>query len=149
MNNYNYDDEMREEQLAREIGRGLEKLGFGTAMTDEEYERSKKNLKRLDKRYEFFDSVFSGLRTIIYTPLSIAFHAVSFVAKGIGYISSFGLIAGVYYLYQSFCAFKSGVPFGEIGELSKAVGFIVFPFIAYLVSYVTEKIYTYFEENAV
>ena len=64
----------------------------------------------------FFVSVFSGLRTIIYTPLSIAFHAVSFVAKGIGYISSFGLIAGVYYLYQSFCSFKSGIPFGEIGE---------------------------------
>ena len=42
-------------------------------------------------------------------------------------------------MYQSFCAFKSGVPFGEIGELSKAVGFIVFPFIAYLVSYVSRK----------
>ena len=36
----------------------------------------------------------------------------------------------------------------EIRELSKAVGFIVFPFIAYLVSYVSRKIYTYFEENA-
>ena len=97
---------------------------------------------------EIFSSVFSGLRTIIYTPLSIAFHAVSFVAKGIAYISSFGLIAGVYYLYQSFCAFKSGVPFGKIGELSKAVGFIVFSFIAYLISYISRKIYTYFEENA-
>lgn len=92
--------------------------------------------------------IFSGLRTIIYTPLSIAFHAVSFVAKGIGYISSFGLIAGVYYLYQSFCAFKSGIPFGEIGELNKAVCFIIFPFVAYLVSYVCEKIHIYFEENA-
>ena len=51
-------------------------------------------------------------------------------------------------MYQSFCAFKSGIPFGEIGELSKAVGFIVFPFIAYLVSYVSREIYTYFEENA-
>lgn len=96
----------------------------------------------------FFVSVFSGLRTIIYTPLSIAFHAVSFVAKGIGYISSFGLIAGVYYLYQSFCAFKSGIPFGEIRELNKAVCFIIFPFVAYLASYVCEKIYIYFEENA-
>ena len=36
----------------------------------------------------------------------------------------------------------------EIEELSKAVGFIVFPFIAYLVSYVSRKIYTCFEENA-
>lgn len=149
MNKYNYDDEMREEQLAREIGRKFADLGFGTALTDEEYEKSKKNFRKIEKREKFFSSVFSGLRTIIYTPLSIAFHAVSFVAKGIGYISSFGLIAGVYYLYQSFCAFKSGIPIGEIGELSKAVGFIVFPFIVYLISYVCEKIYTYLEENAV
>ena len=70
------------------------------------------------------------------------------IAKLAAAAVAFGLIAGVYYLYQSFCAFKSGVPFGEIGELSKAVGFIVFPFIAYLVSYVSRKIYTYFEENA-
>lgn len=148
MNNYNYNDEMREEQLAREIGRKFAELGFGTVQAEEEYEKSKKNFKKIEKWEKFFISVFSRLRTIIYTPLSIAFHAVSFVAKGIGYIFSFGLIAGVYYLYQSFCSFKSGVPFGEIGELSKAVGFIVFPFIAYLVSYVSRKIYTYFEENA-
>lgn len=148
MNNYNYDDEAREEQLAREIGKKFADLGFGTALTDEEYEKSKKYFKKKEKRDKFFIPIFSGLRTIIYTPLSIAFHAVSFGAKGIGYISSFGLIAGVYYLYQSFCAFRSGVPIGEIAELSKAVGFIVFPFIAYLVSYICEKIYIYFEENA-
>ena len=147
MKDYNY-NENREEQSAREIGKKFAELGFGTVMTDEEYARSQKRIEKSEKRYNFFGSAFSELRTIIYTPLSIAFHAVSFVAKGIGYISSFGLIAGVYYLYQSFCAFKSGVPFGEIGELSKAVGFIVFPFIAYLVSYVSRKIYTYFEENA-
>ena len=123
-------------------------LEFGTVQAEEEYEKSKKNFKKIEKWEKFFSSVFIGLRTIIYTPLSTAFHAVSFVAKGIGYIFSFGLIAGVYYLYQSFCAFKSGIPFGEIGELSKAVGFIVFPFIAYLVSYVSRKIYTYFKENA-
>ena len=114
MNNYNYDDEMQEEQLVREIGRKFAELGFGTVQTEEEYEKSKKNFKKIEKREKFFSSVFSGLRTIIYTPLSIAFHAVSFVEKGIGCISSFGLIAGVYYLYQSFCAFKSGVSFGEI-----------------------------------
>ena len=148
MNNYNYDDEIREERLAREIGRKFTELGFGTVQTDEEYEKSKKNFKKKEKRDMFFFSIFSGLITIIYTPLSIAFHAVSFVAKGIGYISSFGLIAGVYYLYQSFCAFKSGIPFGEIGELNKAVCFIIFPFVAYLVSYVCEKIHIYFEENA-
>ena len=40
--------------------------------------------------------IFSGLRTIIYTPLSIAFHAVSFVAKGIEYP-----VGGFYEKYQN------------------------------------------------
>ena len=109
MNNYNYDDEIREERLAREIGRKFAELGFGTVQTEEEYEKSKKNFKKKEKRDMFFVSVFSGLRTIIYTPLSIAFHAVSFVAKGIGYISSFGLIAGllsvsVFLCFQERCS---------------------------------------------
>ena len=42
MNNYNYDDEIREERLAREIGRKFAELGFGTVQTEEEYEKSKK-----------------------------------------------------------------------------------------------------------
>lgn len=40
MNNYNYDDEMREEQLAKEIGRKFAELGFGTVQTEEEQARS-------------------------------------------------------------------------------------------------------------
>ena len=71
MNNYNYDDEIREERLAREIGRKFAELGFGTVQTEEEYEKSKKNFKKKEKRDMFFVSVFSGVRTIIYTPLSI------------------------------------------------------------------------------
>lgn len=147
MRDYNY-NENREEQSAREIGKKFAELGFGTVMTDEEYARSQKRIEKLEKRYKFFGSVFSGLRAIIYAPLSIAFHAVSFVTKGICYISSFGLIAGIYYLYQSSCAFRSGAALGEIAELNKAISFLVFPFIAYLVSYICEKIYNYFERNA-
>ena len=66
MNNYNYDDEMREEQLAKEIGRKFAELGFGTVQTEEEQARSKKYFKKKEKRDKFFGSVFSGLRTIIY-----------------------------------------------------------------------------------
>lgn len=60
---------MREEQLAGEIGRKFAELGFGTVQTDEEYEKSKKNFKKVGKREKSFSSVFSGLRTNIYTPL--------------------------------------------------------------------------------
>ena len=54
MNNYNYDDEIREERLAREIGRKFAELGFGTVQTDEEQEKSKKNFKKKEKRRGFF-----------------------------------------------------------------------------------------------
>ena len=57
MNNYNYDDEIREERLAREIGREFTELGFGTVQTDEEYEKSKKNFKKKEKRDMFFVSL--------------------------------------------------------------------------------------------
>ena len=102
MNNYNYDDEIREERLAREIGRKFTELGFGTVQTDEEYEKSKKNFKKKEKRDMFFCFYFQWIENDY---LHATIHCVScsfFCSKGIGYISSFGLIAGVYYLYQSF-----------------------------------------------
>lgn len=54
MNNYNYDDEIREERLAREIGRKFAELGFGTVQTEEEYEKSKKNFKKKRKTRHVF-----------------------------------------------------------------------------------------------
>ena len=53
MNNYNYDDEIREERLAREIGRKFAELGFGTVQTEEEYEKSKKNFKKNETCFLF------------------------------------------------------------------------------------------------
>lgn len=53
MNNYNYDDEMREEQLAKEIGRKFAELGFGTVQTEEEQARSKNTLRRKKNEISF------------------------------------------------------------------------------------------------
>lgn len=66
MNNYNYDDEMREEQLAREIGRKFAELGFCTVQTEEEYEKSKKNFKKIEK-WEKFSVMFSADRGRSFT----------------------------------------------------------------------------------
>ena len=57
MNNYNYDDEIRAERLAREIGRKFAELGFGTVQTEEEYEKSKKNFKKNETCFLFLFSV--------------------------------------------------------------------------------------------
>ena len=117
-------------------------------MTKEEIIKREKKMKRKKKTEVIFDNLFSGLRTVIYTPLSIAFHAVSFIARGIGFISSFGLIVSVYYFYQSFCAFSNGTPLKEINTIEAAIMFLIFPFIAYGIAEITERIYGYFEDNA-
>lgn len=140
--------ERRNEELCRDIREGILKLGFGYVPTDEEKVEIEKRRRRINRRREFFEKLLSGLRSVFYPPLSIAFHVVSFVTKGIGCITSIGLIAGVYYLYQSFSALFKGVPFAEIETFSKAVPVIIVPFIAFAVSVVTEKIYCYFEDNA-
>ncbi len=143
-----YRNDKQEEQLVKEISEGIVKLGFGFIPTDAEKEEIEKQRKKRRKIEKMKNRFLGAARSIVYTPLGIAFHAVSFVARGIGYISSFGLIIGVYYLYQSICAFTDGVPIGEIATIRKAVAFMIVPFIAYAVSVIAEKLQSYFEGNA-
>lgn len=116
--------------------------------TEEEMREYRERERKMEKREKFFAKIFSCLRCIFYTPLSIAFHAVSFVARGIGFVSSFGLIAGVYYLYQSFVAFRNGVPLAEIETLLTGIELVVAPFIIYAIAEISERIYHWFENNA-
>lgn len=145
---YMTDDEKRMDEMVRKSREAILSLGYGHAMPVENIAKSEEKLRRSRKRSAIIGNIMSCLRTIIYTPLSVAFHAVSFVTKGIGYISSLGLIAAAFYVYQAFTAFKSGTPFGEIDVIGKAATLIAIPFIAYAVSVITEHIYEYFENNA-
>ena len=117
-------------------------------MTEEEMKKTEEKIRRIEKRAAVFDGMLSILRTIVYTPLSIAFHAVSFLARGVGAISSFGLLLAAYYLYKGFTAFKSGVPLGQIEVLQRVPVLVLLPFIAYAIAAITECIYGYFEDHA-
>lgn len=118
-------------------------------MTEEEIIARDEKLRKIRRREAFFESIMSCVRPIVFTPLSIMFHLISFVARGIGCVSSFGLVLGFYRLYQSFVAFKNGVPLGEIDTIGKALPLIFVPFIAYAVSEITGRIYEYFEMKAI
>lgn len=141
--------EIRAEQLIEDIKKESIHIRFPS---DEELESYRLKMEEEDRKEEkkavAKNGFFAMLRTIICTPLSIAFHAISFVSKGIGYISSFGLLIGFYYLYQSFSALFKGVSFAEIETFGKAVPFLVFPFIAYGISVVTEKVWLYLESKS-
>lgn len=145
---YMFEDMQREDELVRNARESILKFGLGRAMTDDEIEKRNKKLRRNRKRNAFFESVLSGVKTIVCTPLSIAFHAVSFVTRGIGFISAFGMLLGGYYVYQGFVAAGNGAAFGEIVFFQKAVPYFIFPFIAYGISVVTERIYLFFKDNA-
>lgn len=123
-------------------------MRYLTDLSEKEKERRDKRLRREAKRDEIVGSIMSCVRTIIYTPLSIAFHAVSFVTRGIGCVSAFGMLLGGYRVYEGFVALKKGAAFGEIDSFQKAVPLFIIPFIAYGISVITEKIYRYLEDNA-
>lgn len=146
--NYNMNEDERTKELVRNIGQNIVNLGYGRLMTEEEIEERNEKLRRNAKRDAIIKSILSCVRTIVYTPLSIAFHAVSFVTRGIGCVSAFGMLIGGYHLYKGISDITNGVSFGEINAFEKAVPFFIVPFIAYGISVITEKIYLYFENNA-
>lgn len=109
--------------------------------------RLKKDREKALRRMEIKQSIFAFFRAIIYTPLSIAFHAISFVARGIGWVASFGMLVGVYYAYKVISAMIDGAPLSDTDLIWKAVFFLIAPFIVYAFAEITENIYLYFDEN--
>ena len=146
--NYMTNEDKRNEELIKSARDSILRMGFGRAMTEEEIEKRNKKMRRSRKRNAIMSSIMSCVRTAVYTPLSIAFHAISFVSKGAGCISAFGMLVGVYYVYMGISAVVNGAAFGEIDSFQKAVPYFIFPFIAYGTSVVTERIYHYLEDNA-
>lgn len=103
---------------------------------------------RLGRKEEILSVIRSIIRRIVYTPLGILFHAISFIAKIVGGISAIGMIAGFWYTYRVFVLLKNGMKLGDIKEIKLALVFLIFPFIAYGISVITEKAWEYFEDNA-
>lgn len=113
---------------------------------ERDYVYMEKRLRQLDRRMEIKDGIFSVLRRIIYTPLGIFFHMVTFIARIVGAIASVLMFAGVYFAYRAFTSWRSNEVFGN--DAKAAAAFILFPFIAYLIAVLAEKAWNYFEENA-
>ena len=85
------------------------------------------------------------LKPIIYTPLSILFHIVTFVFRIVGGIASVAMIYGIYCGYKAFTALRAGEAFS--GDLKTAVMLIIFPFAAFAIAVIAEKLWSYFEDN--
>lgn len=111
----------------------------------EEYQichaRREKKRKAKEEREKKRIGFAYSLRRIFFTPIASAVNLIGFICEIVAKISFVGLIAGVYYLYQSFCAMKNGVPFAEVDTFGKAISLIIFPFIAYGVAEILDVLY--------
>lgn len=112
----------------------------------EDYRYYEKRLRQLDRRAELADSICSILRRIIYTPLGIFFHMVTFICRIVGAVASVLMLVGVYYAYNFFVKWKNNMDFGS--DLKTAIALILFPFIVFAVAVLSEKAWDYFENNA-
>ena len=102
---------------------------------------------RAERREEILSAICNIVREIVFRPLGILFHAISFISKIIGGVSAIGMLAGFWYAYKAFHAWKSGMTLSEITEIRSALVFLIFPFIAYSISVIAEKAWAYFEDN--
>ena len=105
------------------------------------HRRKEAQRKKKEEREKHRRGLFYSLRRIFFTPIASAVNLIGFICELVAKISFVGLIAGVYYLYQSLSAVKSGVPFSEVDTFGKALSFIIFPFIAYGVSELLDMLY--------
>ena len=127
---------MRGETLGRpateEGGRAYEKRA---AELSRKYERE----KEVKTKIGFF------LKPIFYTPLAIMFHIITFVSRIIGGIASVAMIYGIYCAYKAFSAWKAGTVY--TGDIKTIVMLLVFPFIAFAIATVSERLWCYFDDN--
>ena len=89
--------------------------------------------------------LFHAVRYVIYTPISIATHILSCAFKFAGYITSIGLPYGVYCTYKTIVQLKAGVPLAEIRQTTFVCLFVIFPFTAFALNLVLDKLSEYLE----
>lgn len=103
------------------------------------------NSKKLRKRQDIIFNISYHVKPIFFTPLAIMFHTIAFVTRFIGGVASVGLIYGFYRVYKLFAEYRAGVVQGN--DVKVTIAIIVFPFIAFTISKVSELAWSYFEDN--
>jgi len=97
-----------------------------------------------NRKIERSDNFRLAFRGVFFPPLSIAFKLIAVATKIIGSISALGIPIGIYFAYKVALQLYSGTPLLEAEGLLYACGFIIFPFIAFSVHFISVKIAEYF-----
>lgn len=99
--------------------------------------------KGMRKKSAIFSSLINFLRYTIYIPIAIATNIISVAFKIGGSIAAIGIPYGIYCAYVTVKAMYSGISLGDIKQTTFVCLFLIFPFIAFALSFVFEKVTDY------
>ena len=99
--------------------------------------------KKLHKRNEVISNIAHYVKYVFYTPLAIATNIISVIFKIGGSVASIGIPYGVYCVYKTIVQLKAGIAFEDIKQTTFVCLFIIFPFIAFALSLLFEKVSDY------
>lgn len=103
--------------------------------------------KNLEKKRKIKENIFSCFKYIFFSPLAIAMGLLSALFKLCGTIVALAMPYGFYCLYKLIVTLKQNKEWTEAREVKYVVAFVIFPFIAFGMSLMFEKIANYFYEN--
>lgn len=99
--------------------------------------------KKLHKRNEVLSSIAHYVKYVFYTPLAIATNIISVIFKVGGSVASIGIPYGIYCVYKTIVQLKTGIAFGDIKQTTFVCLFVIFPFSAFALSLLFEKLSDY------
>lgn len=103
--------------------------------------------KKLQRRNETISEIVHCIKYVVYTPLSIATNIISVIFKIGGSVAAVGIPYGFYCTYKMVKQLLAGISFGDIKQTTFVCLFAIFPFIAFALSLLFEKMSDYFTYN--
>lgn len=122
---------------------------FGKPITESQAKANDVRIEQLNRRYEreaeIKEKVSLILKPVFFTPLSIMFHVLTVISRIVGAITSVALPFAIYFTYKYISEWRTiGVcPDG----LRFSVAALIFPFIAFGMAALFEKLWCFFEDN--
>lgn len=105
--------------------------------------------KKLERQTEIKNTICSYFKYVFFSPLAIVTGLLSLFFKLCGTISAFVMPYGFYCLYKFIIIIKENKEWSwnDTKEIRYIIAFIIFPFIAFAISLMFEKIAVFLNKN--
>ena len=110
---------------------------------------SDRKFKEYVRKLEEKEKIVNTIIGIICSPLYIFFSVLYYVVKLVSMISSLGIFVGLYKIYESISIHGLSLFVIISKEFRAGIFYIIFPFIAFLISYAIENVSDYCRNKSV